>query len=63
MKRAMIDAAAKRYLIADSTKIGKASLASFGLMSCVDALITDDGVDRDVVSRIEKLGVKVIIAT
>ena len=43
VKKAMIDAADVVYLLADSTKIGKSSLASLGALSLVDYLITDNG--------------------
>ncbi|OFY61902.1 MAG: alkaline phosphatase [Bacteroidetes bacterium RBG_13_42_15] len=43
VKKAMIDAADRVYLLADSTKIGKSSLASLGALSLVDYLITDNG--------------------
>jgi DeoR/GlpR family transcriptional regulator of sugar metabolism len=43
VKKAMIDAAETVYLLADSSKIGKSSLASLGAMSLIDYLITDSG--------------------
>jgi DeoR/GlpR family transcriptional regulator of sugar metabolism len=43
VKKAMIDAADIVYLLADSTKIDKSSLASLGALSLVDCLITDKG--------------------
>jgi DeoR/GlpR family transcriptional regulator of sugar metabolism len=43
VKKAMIDAADTVYLLADSTKIGKSSLASLGALSLVNYLITDNG--------------------
>jgi DeoR/GlpR family transcriptional regulator of sugar metabolism len=48
VKKAMIDAAEVTYLVADSTKIGKGSLASLGALGMVDYLIIDDGInDKD----------------
>ena len=44
VKKAMIDSADVVYLVADSTKIGKSSLASLGAMSLIDYLITDEGI-------------------
>jgi DeoR/GlpR family transcriptional regulator of sugar metabolism len=44
VKKAMIDSADTVYLVADSTKIGKSSLASLGALSLVDYLITDIGI-------------------
>ena len=43
VKKAMIDAADTFYLLADSSKIDKSSLASLGALSLVDYLITDRG--------------------
>jgi len=41
VKKAMIDSAETVYLVADSTKIGKGSLASLGALSLIHYLITD----------------------
>ena len=45
-KKAMIDAAEITYLVADSTKIGKASFASLGALSLIDYIITDAGIEE-----------------
>jgi DeoR/GlpR family transcriptional regulator of sugar metabolism len=45
VKRAMIDAADTTYLVADSTKMGKAAFASLGALSLIDYIITDAGID------------------
>ena len=44
VKKAMIEAAELRYLVADSTKIGKAAFASLGALSLIDYIITDPGI-------------------
>ncbi len=62
VKSAMIRAASKVYLLADSSKIGHPALASLGRISLIDTLITDSKISPEVVSKIEELGVKVIIA-
>ncbi len=62
VKSAMIRAAAKVYLLADSSKIGHPSLASLGRISLIDTLITDSKISPEVVAKIEELGVKVMIA-
>lgn len=41
VKKAMIEAADVVYLVADSTKVGKSSLASLGALSLIHYLITD----------------------
>ncbi|GAB2528558.1 DeoR/GlpR family DNA-binding transcription regulator [Spirosoma aerophilum] len=46
VKKAMIDAADTTYLVADSTKIGKSSLASLGALSLIDYIITDAEIEE-----------------
>jgi DeoR/GlpR family transcriptional regulator of sugar metabolism len=62
VKNAMIEVSRETYLLADSTKFGKMSFASLGSMKCVQYLITDEGIDREMAERITDLGVKIIIA-
>ena len=62
VKNSMIEVARETYLLADSTKFGKASFASLGSIRCVNYLITDDGIDPAIVREISAMGVKVIIA-
>lgn len=46
VKKAMIEAAETTYLVADSTKIGKAAFASLGALSLIDYIITDQGIEE-----------------
>lgn len=46
VKKAMIEAAETTYLVADSTKMGKAAFASLGALSLIDYIITDAGIDK-----------------
>ena len=46
VKKAMIEAAEITYLVADSTKIGKAAFASLGALSLIDYIITDSGIEE-----------------
>jgi len=46
VKKAMIEAADKVYLVADSTKVGKSSLASLGALSLIHYLITDSEISE-----------------
>jgi len=62
VKKAMIDAADTTYLVADSSKIGKQSLASLGALSLVDYLITDDGITSGQRKELVKRGMEIIIA-
>jgi DeoR/GlpR family transcriptional regulator of sugar metabolism len=47
VKKAMIDAAETVYLVADSTKIRKASFASLGALSLIHYIITDPSVSEE----------------
>ena len=62
VKRAMIKAASKVYLLADSTKIGRMSFSSLGGVELVHTLITDDGISADDIAGFEKRGIDVIVA-
>jgi len=46
VKKAMIDAAEITYLVADSSKIGKAAFASLGALSLIDYIITDASIEE-----------------
>jgi DeoR/GlpR family transcriptional regulator of sugar metabolism len=62
VKRAMIKAASKVYLLADSTKIGRTSFSSLGPVDLVHTLITDDGIADGDRAEFESRGIKVVIA-
>jgi DeoR/GlpR family transcriptional regulator of sugar metabolism len=62
VKKAMIDASKEVYLLADSTKFGVASFASLGSMNCVDAIVTDEGIEESTRKQLDALGVRLIIA-
>jgi DeoR/GlpR family transcriptional regulator of sugar metabolism len=62
VKRAMIKAASKVYLLADATKIGRTSFSSLGSVDLVDTLITDDGISDEDRRALEDRDVKVIVA-
>jgi DeoR/GlpR family transcriptional regulator of sugar metabolism len=62
VKRAMIKAASKVYLLADSTKIGRTSFSSLGPVDLVHTLITDDGISDADRAEFESRGIKVLIA-
>jgi len=59
VKRAMIGAARRAILLADHTKIGNDYLARFGSLSDVDLLITDTGLNDELVAEVEAEGVRV----
>jgi DeoR/GlpR family transcriptional regulator of sugar metabolism len=62
VKKAMIGAASEVYLVADSTKIGKASFASLGPIELVKYFITDQGISDADRQAFEARGVTVIVA-
>lgn len=62
VKRTMISAARRSVLLADHTKFGNDALMRFGSLEDVDTLITDTGLDPDLVGEIESTGVRVVRA-
>lgn len=62
VKRAMIAASRRTVLLADHTKIGNDYLARFGVLSDLDMLITDTGLNDDLVEDVEAAGVRVVRA-
>jgi DeoR family fructose operon transcriptional repressor len=62
VKSAMIAAAQRVVVLADSTKVGREDLRSFSDIASVDVLITDDGIDPAFSARLSALGVEVVIA-
>jgi len=62
VKRAMIEAASRVCLVADSSKIGSTSFTSLGPVDLIHCLITDDGLSDDDRRRFEDAGIEVIIA-
>jgi DeoR/GlpR family transcriptional regulator of sugar metabolism len=62
VKKAMIESAGHVYLVADSSKLGKASFASLGGIEMVHTFITDSGISPQYRQQIESCGVEVIIA-
>lgn len=62
VKRAMIKAASKVYLVADSTKIGRTSFSSLGPIDLIAGFITDEGISDADRAEFEKRGIEVIVA-
>jgi DeoR family fructose operon transcriptional repressor len=61
-KRAMVRAAQRVIVLADSSKIGREHLVRFAGLDDVDVLITDDGADPAVVAELETMGIEVLLA-
>jgi DeoR family transcriptional regulator, fructose operon transcriptional repressor len=62
VKRAMIAASRRTVVLADHTKIGNDYLSRFGSLSEVDLLISDSGLNDELVSDVEAEGVRVVRA-
>ncbi|MFF2810962.1 DeoR/GlpR family DNA-binding transcription regulator [Streptomyces sp. RGM 3693] len=62
VKRALIAAARRVVLLADSAKFGQQHFARFGALSDVDLLITDTGLSPEDALAIERAGTEVIRA-
>lgn len=62
VKRAMINSARRAVVLADHTKIGNDYLARFGTLADLDLLITDAGLDDDLVTDVEAAGLRVVRA-
>lgn len=62
VKTAMISAARRVIVLADSTKLGKESMVRFGTLDRVDVLVTDGGVELGMRSALEALDIDVVIA-
>ncbi|MDG4771112.1 DeoR/GlpR family DNA-binding transcription regulator [Solwaraspora sp. WMMD792] len=62
VKRAMIGAARRSVVLADHTKIGNDYLARFGRLADIDTLITDNGLNADLVAEVEAAGPRVVRA-
>lgn len=62
VKRAMVDAAGQAFLLADHTKWGRISLASYASMDRFAAVITDEGLPEEARVHLRPLGVDIVIA-
>jgi DeoR family transcriptional regulator, fructose operon transcriptional repressor len=61
-KRAMVRAAQRVIVLADSSKLGREHLVRFAAVSDVDVLVTDDEADPGVVAELETMGIEVLVA-
>ncbi len=62
VKRAMIAAAKRVVLLADSRKWGAEAGYSFAALTDVDCIVTDEAASPKMRSAIEKLGIEVVVA-
>ncbi|RIH85485.1 Glucitol operon repressor [Meiothermus luteus] len=61
-KQAMLRAADTAFALVDSSKLGRATLASFAALEEIDLLITDEGAPKDFLQHLERQGLKYRIA-
>ena len=61
-KRAMIERARQRIVVADHTKFDKVMLTTVASLTVVDKIITGMEVDGEMVTRLRQMGVEVILA-
>lgn len=61
VKKAMIDAAELTYLVADSSKVGKSSLASLGAIGLVDFIVTDYLISKQDQKHLIENDIKLVI--
>lgn len=58
-KRALIESARERFVVADRHKFGTVALRTFARLTEVDAILTDGGLDRGTAETFRKAGVRV----
>lgn len=63
VKKAMIESAETTYLVADSTKMGKAAFASLGALSLIDYIITDSAIEEKHKQLFKDNEIELIIAS
>ena len=63
LKQAMIRAASRVYLVADSTKINRPSFTRLGTLDVIHSFITDDGIRDEDARAFEARGIEIIIAS
>lgn len=62
LKEAMIRAASRVYLVADSTKINKSAFTRLGSLEVIHGFITDDGISDADAKAFESRGIEMLIA-
>lgn len=62
INRLMIQRASKTIIVADSSKLGRESFNNFSPLTGIEYLVTDNGADDDLLSRIRRCDVDIILA-
>ncbi|MBF4692564.1 DeoR/GlpR family DNA-binding transcription regulator [Fusibacter ferrireducens] len=60
-KSMMLGKATKKFIVSDSSKIGKTNLSIFASLSDVDGIITDVGIDENFIDYFESMDVDVLM--
>lgn len=55
IKSLMLRAATQRFILLDSSKIGRVSLTTFATLDDMDYVVTDSGIERDAIRQIHKI--------
>ena len=62
LNQAMIDVAEKIIVLADSTKMNVKGFGKICNLDKIDVLITDEGIDAETKTKLEEIGIDVVIA-
>ena len=62
LNQCMIQASQRTIILADSSKFGKRGFSKISNLQDIDLIITDSGVTPQIVSKLEELGIEVIVA-
>ena len=62
LNQAMMRTAQKTIVLADSSKFGRRGFSKIAEISDIDMLITDPGIPQSAITRLEELGIDLIIA-
>ena len=62
LKQTMIQASQEVIVVADSSKIGRPSLLDIASLNVVSAIVTDDGVETEIIDELTKRGIQVYIS-
>ena len=62
VKKSIIQSAARTYVLVDSSKFGHYGLITYSHVNGVEGVITDSGIDPEILKRLRDMGANVIIA-
>ncbi len=62
IKRRMIDSAKEVILLVDHSKFDRRGLVTYATINEIDTVVTDWGVDAKTVSKLDEIGINVIVA-